>query len=51
MQTDFIPIHLKQANDALDKHVLAPKDEQETEHHIEIPQDKSLWERLLALFK
>lgn len=48
MQNDFIPIHLKQANDALDKHSLAPKKDQD---YFDPDKDKSLWQKLLGLFK
>ncbi len=46
MRIDFIPIRLKEANAALDKHSLAPKDDDKyhTKH-------KSLWQRFLGLFK
>ncbi len=47
MQNDFIPIHLKQANDALDKHALAPKNDHE---HHKIDEHKSLLQRFLGLF-
>ncbi len=48
MQNDFIPIHLKQVNAALDKHSLAPKDDHK---YHKIKEDKSLWQRFLGLFK
>ena len=48
MQNDFIPIHLKQANAALDKHSLAPKRGQE---YPNAGKDKSLWQKLLGLFR
>ena len=48
MQSDFKPTHLKEANDALDKHSLAPKKDQE---YYDPYKDKSLWEKLLGLFK
>ena len=48
MQNDFTPIHLKQANAALDKHSLAPKKDQEY-HNPD--KHKSLWQKLLGLFK
>ena len=48
MQNNFIPIHLKQANAALDKHSLAPKNDHK---YHKIKEDKSLWQRFLGLFK
>jgi len=47
MRNDFIPIHLKQANAALDKHSLAPK----VDDYHKIHEHKSLWQRFLGLFK
>ncbi len=46
MRNDFIPIRLKEANTALDKHSLAPKidDKYHNKH-------KSLWQRFLGLFR
>lgn len=48
MQNDFIPIHLKEANAALDKHSLAPNKDQK---YYKIQKHKSLWQKLLGLFK
>ena len=47
MQNDFVPTHLKEANAALDKHILAPK----IDHEYHIHKPKSLWQRFLGLFK
>ncbi len=47
MQTDFEPVHLKQANANLDKHVLAPIKEKKSE---ESHKDKSLWQKFLGMF-
>lgn len=44
MQNDFVPIHLKQANANLDKHLLVPKIENKHKN-------KSLWQKILGLFK
>jgi len=48
MRNDFEPVHLKEANAALDTHILAPKND--LEYH-NILKDKSLWQRFLGLFK
>jgi len=48
MQNDFVPVHLKEANARLDKHVLAAKEKQGCYTIIE---DKSLWEKFLGFFK
>ena len=48
MRNDFIPIRLKEANAALDKHSLAPKID---DKYHNIHKDKSLWKRFLGLFK
>jgi len=53
MQNDFIPIHLQQANAALDKHSLAPKNDhtyyKRRKHKRH--KHKSLLQRFLGLFK
>lgn len=48
MRNDFIPIHLKQANAALDNHILSPKSDSK-DHNMH--KDKSLWQRFLGLLK
>jgi len=48
MQNDFIPIHLKKANAALDKHSLASKNDDK--YHTR-QKHRSLWQRFLWLLK
>lgn len=48
MQNNFVPIHLKQANANLDKHLLVPKIENK---HTYRHKNKSLWQKILGLFK
>jgi len=48
MQNDFVPVHLKEANAKLDKHVLAKRKEKEDNY---FPRDISLWQKILKLFK
>lgn len=48
MRNDFIPVHLKKANADLDKHSLAPK---EDDKYHKIHEHRSLWQRFLGLFK
>lgn len=49
MQTDFIPVHLKQANEKLDE--LMSSLEKEYEPYEETVEKDSLWKRFLGLFK
>ena len=48
MRSDFEPVHLKQANEKLDKILSAFKRPQEQEEEIVT---KSLWKKFLDLFK
>ena len=48
MQSDFKPVHLKEANEKLDTFLSAVEQYQE-EHPVEL--QKSLWKRFLELFK
>lgn len=48
MQTDFTPVHLKQANEKLDE--LLSSLENEYEPYEEADEKKSLWKRFLGLF-
>jgi len=48
MRNDFTPIHLKQANAGLDKHVLAHRTDSKYRYK---KKPKSLWEKFLALFQ
>lgn len=49
MQTDFKPVHLKEANETLDE--LLSSIEQTDERYKELVVKKSLWQRFLELFK
>lgn len=49
MQTDFKPVHLKEANETLDE--LLSSVEQTDERYKELVVKKSLWQRFLELFK
>lgn len=49
MQTDFKPVHLKQANDKLDELILSS--EKEYEQYKDENVKKSLWKKFLGLFK
>ncbi|MGB5505323.1 MAG: hypothetical protein WBM70_01415 [Sulfurovum sp.] len=49
MQTDFKPVHLKQANDKLDE--LISSSEKEYEQYKDENVKKSLWKKFLGLFK
>ena len=49
MQTDFKPLHLKEANETLDE--LLSSIEQTDERYKELVVKKSLWQRFLELFK
>lgn len=52
MRNDFIPVHLKKANADLDKHSLAPMDDdKDDDKYDERQEHKSLWQRFLGLFK
>ena len=49
MQTDFKPVHLKQANETLDE--LISSVEKIQEEHPDLKVKKSFWERFLGLFR
>jgi len=49
MQTDFTPVHLKEANKKLDELILTSDKQQEQFQDLYIK--KSLWKRFLGLFK
>lgn len=49
MQTDFKPVHLKQANEKLDR--LISSSEKEYEQYKDENVKKSLWKKFLGLFK
>ena len=49
MRSDFIPVHLMNANAKLDKHVLAPKVDKNK--NDDQKKGGSLWKRFLGLFK
>ena len=49
MQTDFIPVHLKEANEKLDALISSSVKQQEQLEDLYIK--KSLWKRFLGLFK
>jgi hypothetical protein len=49
MQTDFKPVHLKQANEKLDR--LISSSEKEYEQYKDEIVKKSLWKKFLGLFK
>ena len=48
MRNDFKPVHLKQANDELDKLLSSLEQHQEQEDEMV---KKSLWKKFLGLFK
>jgi hypothetical protein len=52
MRSDFKPVHLKQANAKLDRHVLSSERYQKENdiHEVENVQ-MSLWKKFLGLFK
>jgi len=47
MQNDFVPVHLKEANANLDKHVLAAKKEKINDFNHK---ERSLWQKFLGIF-
>jgi hypothetical protein len=49
MQTDFNPVHLKEANKKLDELISTSEKQQEQFQDLYIK--KSLWKRFLGLFK
>lgn len=49
MQTDFNPVHLKEANEKLDELIASVEEVQEQFEDLHI--EKSLWKRFLGLFK
>ena len=49
MQTDFKPVHLKQANEKLNE--LISSVEESDERYSDLKVKKSLWQRFLGLFQ
>jgi len=49
MQSDFEPVHLKEANEKLDE--LLSSSEIKQEQFEELKVEKSLWKRFVGLFK
>lgn len=51
MRSDFEPLHLKEANAKLDKHVLSLPPYQEDKDGNKEKDQTSLWKKFLGLFK